>query len=64
MTRSVIGGVPTQSVGTVRKHVYATAQAAGCSRVHWLTHETNAKAKLFYERIGERSGFEQYRKTF
>ena len=60
MTRSVIGGVPTQSVGTIRKHVYAAAQAAGCSHVHWLTHETNAKAKakLLYERIGERSGFE------
>ncbi|WP_207390780.1 GNAT family N-acetyltransferase [Phytopseudomonas dryadis] len=46
------------------EHVYAVAREAGCSRVHWLTHETNAKAQLLYERIGDRSGFVQYRKLF
>ena len=45
-------------------HVYDAAEAAGCSRVHWLTHETNADAMLLYDRIAERSGFVQYRKVF
>jgi GNAT superfamily N-acetyltransferase len=42
--------------------VYATAAARGCSRVHWLTHETNRQAMLLYDRIAARSGFVQYRK--
>lgn len=45
-------------------HVYDAAEAAGCSRVHWLTHESNADAMLLYDRIAERSGFVQYRKVF
>lgn len=44
--------------------VYARARAAGASRVHWLTHETNTDAMQLYERIAERSGFVQYRKIF
>ncbi len=44
--------------------VYADARAKGCSRVHWLTHETNADAMLLYDRIGTRSGFVQYRNIF
>ena len=40
------------------------AKAAGCSRVHWLTHETNTDAMQLYDRIAERSGFVQYRKIF
>ncbi|WP_339409182.1 GNAT family N-acetyltransferase [Pseudomonas sp. EA_35y_Pfl2_R5] len=46
------------------EHVYAQAQAAGCSRVHWLTHESNSDARQLYDRIAERSGFIQYRKQF
>ncbi|MNZ66021.1 Acetyltransferase (GNAT) family protein [compost metagenome] len=46
------------------EHVYAEASAHGASRVHWLTHETNATAMLLYERIAQRSGFVQYRKVF
>jgi GNAT superfamily N-acetyltransferase len=46
------------------EHVYAAARAAGCARVHWLTHETNADAMQLYDRIAERSGFVQYRKVF
>lgn len=42
--------------------VYAHARAAGCSRVHWLTHETNQDAMKLYDRIADRSGFVQYRK--
>jgi len=57
----------TRGLGIGRRlieHVYAAAQAAGCSRVHWLTHETNTDAMRLYDRIGERSGFVQYRRTF
>ncbi|GJE41340.1 GNAT family N-acetyltransferase [Methylobacterium soli] len=46
------------------EHVYREAAASGCSRVHWLTHETNQEAMLLYDRIGDRSGFIQYRKQF
>jgi len=44
------------------EHVYAAAKAAGCSRVHWLTHETNTDAMQLYDRIAEKSGFVQYRR--
>jgi GNAT superfamily N-acetyltransferase len=44
------------------EHVYAEAAARGCSRVWWLTHETNTEAMLLYDRIADRSGFVQYRK--
>jgi len=44
------------------EHVYAEASAFGCSRVWWLTHETNTDAMLLYDRIADRSGFVQYRK--
>ncbi len=43
------------------EYVYEFARAAGCPRVHWLTHESNADAMLLYDRIAERSGFVQYR---
>jgi GNAT superfamily N-acetyltransferase len=45
-------------------HVYDVAKATGCSRVHWLTHETNTDAMQLYDRVAERSGFVQYRKIF
>jgi GNAT superfamily N-acetyltransferase len=44
--------------------VYDKARSLGCSRVHWLTHETNIHAMLLYDRIADRSGFVQYRKIF
>lgn len=43
------------------EHVYAEAARQGCSRVYWLTHETNTAAMKLYDRIAERSGFIQYR---
>ena len=43
------------------EHVYATAAAAGCAKVHWLTHESNATAIALYERMAERPGFIQFR---
>ena len=42
--------------------VYAKAREAGASRVHWLTHETNAQARILYDQIADRPGFIQYRK--
>jgi len=45
------------------EHVYSQASKASCSRVYWLTHETNKTAMLLYDRVAERSGFVQYKKT-
>lgn len=45
------------------EHVYGIARDQGCARVHWLTHETNTDAMLLYDRIAERSGFMQYRRS-
>ncbi len=45
------------------EYVYGIARDAGCSRVYWLTHETNTDAMLLYDRIAERSGFVQYRRA-
>ena len=55
----------TRGGGIGRKlieHVYADAKTRECSRVYWLTHETNTDAMQLYDRIGDRSGFVQYRK--
>ena len=46
----------------VLDRLIATANADGCCKVHWLTHETNATAIQLYERIAERPGFIQFRK--
>ncbi|MBF8701915.1 GNAT family N-acetyltransferase [Pseudomonas putida] len=46
------------------EHVYAAAKAENCSKVHWLTHETNATAISLYQQVAERSGFIQFRKEF
>ena len=42
--------------------VYAAADAACASRVYWLTHETNAAARVLYDRVAKNSGFIQYRR--
>jgi GNAT superfamily N-acetyltransferase len=44
------------------EHVYQCAREAGCARVYWLTHETNAAARLLYDKVAENSGFVVYRK--
>lgn len=43
--------------------VYDTARQAGCTKVHWLTHETNATGISLYEQVAERPGFIQFRKA-
>ena len=45
------------------EEVYRYAQRAGCSRVYWQTHETNATAMKLYDKVAEKSGFVVYRKT-
>jgi len=45
------------------EHVYADAAARNCSRVYWLTHETNHDAMRLYDQIADRPGFVQYRKA-
>ncbi|MFJ7441436.1 GNAT family N-acetyltransferase [Methylorubrum thiocyanatum] len=44
------------------EHVYQEAGRMNCSRVYWLTHETNQTAMLLYDKVADRSGFVQYRK--
>jgi len=44
--------------------VYREARAAGASRVYWNTQETNATARILYDKVAERSGFIQYRNVF
>ena len=49
--------------GALIEHVYEAAKVKGCAKVHWLTHETNETAIKLYDKVGERSGFIQFRKT-
>lgn len=42
--------------------VYRRAGDAGCQRVYWQTHETNATAMQLYDKVAEKSGFVVYRK--
>jgi len=42
--------------------VYARAEAAGSTRVYWMTHETNLTAMKLYDKVATRSGFVQYRR--
>lgn len=42
-------------------HVREQAEAAGASRLYWLTHETNTDAMQLYDKVATRSGFVQYR---
>lgn len=44
------------------EEVDGCARRAGCSRVYWLTHETNEKAIMLYDKVAEKSGFIVYRK--
>jgi len=42
--------------------VYERAKIGGCTRVYWLTHETNATARKLYDQVAENTGFIVYRK--
>ena len=54
------GGVGRKLIAAVEQE----ARKAGASRVYWLTKESNATARILYDRVAERSGFIQYRKIF
>lgn len=43
--------------------VYAEAHKQNCSRVYWLTQETNYKARILYDQVAVNAGFIQYRKN-
>ena len=43
--------------------VYAKAEAAGASRVYWLTQSSNAQARALYDKVADNLGFIQYRKV-
>ena len=43
--------------------VYARADALGCERVYWLTHQTNTTARKLYDQVAEHRGFIQYRRA-
>ena len=43
--------------------VYAKAREEGAARVYWHTHETNTVAMQLYDKVADKSGFVQYRKT-
>lgn len=42
--------------------VESAAMRAGASRLHWMTHQSNARAQMLYNDVAERSKFIQYRK--
>ena len=42
--------------------LYTRAKALGAQRVYWHTHETNAQARLLYDRVAAHGGFLLYRK--
>ena len=44
--------------------VYERARSAGCPRVYWQTQQSNATARLLYDKIADNSGFIVYRKVF
>lgn len=55
----------TRGMGMGRALIEATYHAAaqaGCQRVYWQTHETNATAMQLYDKVAQKSGFVVYRK--
>lgn len=41
--------------------VRAMAEAKGCFRVYWQTHESNLQAQALYDKVAQKSGFIVYR---
>ncbi|HEY3145651.1 MAG TPA: GNAT family N-acetyltransferase [Dongiaceae bacterium] len=40
--------------------VYDAADTAGAPKVYWLTHESNAAARLLYDQVARHGGFIEY----
>jgi GNAT superfamily N-acetyltransferase len=49
-------GVGRALIGAVEE----VARARGCARLYWMTHETNATARLLYDKVAQNSGFIRY----
>jgi GNAT superfamily N-acetyltransferase len=45
------------------EEVYRVAEGLGCTKVDWLTHETNSTAIRLYDQVAQRSGFIVYRRS-
>ena len=45
------------------QEIYRIASAAGATRVYWHTQESNATARMLYDKVAENSGFIVYRRT-
>ncbi len=45
------------------EEVYRKAEAAGASRVYWLTQSGNMQARALYDKVADNLGFIQYRKV-
>ena len=43
-------------------HVYQHASTLGCSRVYWLTQDSNHSAMRLYDQLADKPGIIQYRK--
>jgi GNAT superfamily N-acetyltransferase len=43
--------------------VEAEARRVNATRLYWLTHESNSRAQILYNKVADRSGFIQYRKV-
>ena len=57
----VAGQVRGKGVGTALIEAVADdARLRGCSRVYWITHETNTVAQSLYHKVAEASGFIQF----
>lgn len=42
------------------ERVAQSARERGCSRLHWLTQDSNARARALYDRVAEHRGFIRY----
>ena len=57
----VAGQVRGKGLGTALIDAVANdARLRGCSRVYWITHETNTVAQSLYHKVAEASGFIQF----
>jgi len=52
-------GIATQLI----QSVYGDAERLNCSRVYWLTHESNKTGISLYNKVADNAGFIQFRKN-
>ena len=54
-----VGGVGRALIEAVETE----ARRVNATRLYWLTHETNSRAQILYNKVADRSGFIQFRKV-